>query len=82
MTVKLRVLAENSRVANGVEYVTATGMEESDKPLLQMIDYGLRLEEMSHKGKLTGKTLELQVENVRAIFAGRPQFSGKILKVA
>lgn len=81
MNIKMQVLAEDVRVVKNVEYVTVTGMEVGDKPLLQMFDYGLRAEEMSHKGKLVGKVMDIHVECVRNIFSGRPQFSGKIVSV-
>jgi len=81
MTLKLNVLAESSRVHEGVEYTTITGMEVSDKPLLQMVDYGLREEEkLVHKGKLMGKSVLLQVESIRAIFGGRPQLVGRLVE--
>ena len=82
MVVKLTVLKEDARSSNGVEYVTCTGLEASDKPMLQMLDYGLRRDEFQHKGKLLGKVLELQVETVRDVFSGRPQLTGRILKVS
>jgi len=75
------VLKEDSRVKDGVEYVTATVMEQGANPLLQMVDYGLRQEEKVHKGKLLGKTLKIQVDNIRSIFSGRPQISGNIVEV-
>jgi len=81
MNLKMQVLNEDVRVVKNIEYVTVTGMELGEKPLLQMFDYGLRQEEMSHKGKLVGKQIEIHVESIRNIFSGRPQFSGKILSV-
>ena len=78
MQVKAEVLAEDSRTKDGVEYVTLTCRELDAKPLLQMFDYGLRKEELEHKGKLLGKTVNIQVNNIRAIFSGRPQFSGSM----
>lgn len=82
MVLQVQVLAENARTHNGVEYVTVTALEIGPTPLLQMVDYGLRDEEKSHKGKLVGKSVRLQVENVRAIFSGRPQLTGRILEVS
>jgi len=79
MILKLQVMAEDSRVKDGVEYVTVTCMECGKTPLLQMLDYGLRREELSHKGKLVGKVVEIQIDNIRGIFSGRPQMSGRIL---
>jgi len=81
MTLTLSVVAESSRTNKGVEYTTLTAIETGANPLLQMLDYGLRPEEASHKGKLVGKTVRLQVESVRALFGGRPQLSGRILEV-
>lgn len=78
MTLSATVLAESVQTRDGKEYVTVTAMEASPKPLLQMFDYTLRDDERDHKGKLVGKTVELQVETVRAIFAGRPQLSGHL----
>lgn len=82
MTVKLTVLKEDARQKDGVEYLTVSGLEAGPTPLLQVLDYGLRADESQHKGKLLGKSLELQVESIRAIFAGRPQLTGRILKVS
>ncbi|HEY5296868.1 MAG TPA: hypothetical protein VIK59_02990 [Verrucomicrobiae bacterium] len=76
MEIQAEVLAEDVRRKDDVEYVTVTCREIASKPLLQMFDYGLRREEMHHKGKLVGKTVKLHVNTIRAIFAGRPQMSG------
>jgi len=81
MTGKFAVLAENSRIHNGVEYNSVTALDTSVPPLLQMIDYGLRPEEAAHKGKLVGKIIELQWENIRGLFSGRPQIVGRIISV-
>jgi hypothetical protein len=81
MVIKSTVLAENSRVNNGVEYVSVTALEFGPSPLLQMFDYGLREDEKSHKGKLVGKLVTIQVETIRSIFSGRPQLVGKLLSV-
>jgi len=78
MEIQAQVLAEDSRVSNGIEYVSVTCMEASPKPLLQMFDYSLRKEEMPHKGKLLGKHVKLQISSIRAIFSGRPQMSGTL----
>jgi hypothetical protein len=78
MELTAQVLAEDVRAKDGVEYVSVTCMEASPKPLLQMFDYGLRREEMQHKGKLVGKTVKLHVNTIRAIFAGRPQMAGTL----
>lgn len=82
MNIKLTVLKEDSRMSGNVEYVTVTGMEQDKNPLLQMLDYSLRADEREHKGKLVGKVIVVQVDNIRAIFAGRPQLSGKIVTVS
>jgi len=83
MQIKLQVLKEDSRVKDGIEYLTITGLEVAEKPLLQMLDYSLRPDEKeANKGKLLGKVVTVQVENIRAIFAGRPQCSGTIVAVA
>jgi len=74
-------LAESGRTHDGVEYLTATLLETGPTPLLQLMDYGLREEEKHHKGKLQGKTIELQVETIRALFSGRPQLAGRIVAV-
>jgi len=82
MVLTMSVLAESARQSNGVEYVTLTGLEHGSDPLLQMIDYTLRPEELQHRGKLGGKLVTIRVESVRAIFSGRPQLSGRLTKVA
>lgn len=81
MKLTAQVLAQDVQSRDGVEYVTATCMETGALPLLQMFDYGLRREELSHKDKLVGKTVELQINTIRAIFSGRPQMVGKLLSV-
>jgi len=81
MNVRCLILAENVNTRDGVEYVTVTGMEQGVKPLLQMFDYTLTKTELEHKGKLVGKIVELQVETIRAIFSGRPQFNGHLTVV-
>lgn len=81
MIISITILAETVQTRNGVEYVTVTGMEAGQTPMLQMLDYGLRTEEREHKGKLVGKQVQIQLESVRALFSGRPQLSGKILSV-
>jgi uncharacterized protein (UPF0218 family) len=82
MKLTAQVLAEDVQSRDGVEYVTATCMETGTNPLLQMFDYGLRREEMSHKGKLVGKSVELQIKTIRAIFSGRPQMVGTLLTIS
>lgn len=82
MILKAQIMAEDVRSKDGVEYITLTAMEVSPTPLLQMFDYGLRREETAHKGKLVGKVIEIQVETIRAIFSGRPQFAGRIIKLS
>lgn len=74
-------MKEETQTSKGVEYPTISVREVGDHPMLQIFDYGLRRDEQDHKGKLVGKELELYVENVRSIFAGRPQINGKILAV-
>jgi len=81
MQLQAKVLKEDCRVAEGVEYVSVTLLEDGPSPLLQMIDYSLAVEEKVHKGKLLGKTLKIQVENIRSIFSGRPQTTGKIVEI-
>jgi len=81
MQFKGTVLKEETRVADGVEYVTVTLLEDSPTPLLQMVDYSLSLEERVHKGKLMGKKITIEVHNFRSIFAGRPQATGKLLEI-
>jgi hypothetical protein len=81
MLLKAQVLAEDIQTRDSVEYVSATCMELGPNPLLQMFDYGLRREEASHKGKLVGKTVELQIKTIRFIFSGRPQMSGNIVSI-
>lgn len=76
MKIKAVVLAEDMQVRDGVEYVSITCMEQGENPLLQMFDYGLREEERIHKGKLLGKSVELQVSTIRSLYAGRPQTIG------
>jgi len=78
MIIKANVLAEDVQSRDGKEYVTVTCMEQGASPLLQMFDYSLREDEKSHKGKLIGKAVELQVNTIRAIFSGRPQLSGHL----
>lgn len=78
MTLTAKVLKETTNSRDGVEYVTLTALEESANPLLQMFDYTLRREELVHKGRLVGKVVTLQVETIRAIFSGRPQFNGQM----
>jgi hypothetical protein len=82
MEIQATVLAEDVRSKDGIEYVSVTCMEASPKPLLQMFDYGLRREELLHKGKLVGKTVKLHVNTIRAIFSGRPQMSGTLELIA
>jgi hypothetical protein len=82
MELKATVLAEDVQTRDKIEYVTVTCLEQSEKPLLQMLDYGLRNEELSHKGKLVGKSVNLHIQNIRAIFSGRPQCSGHLTVVA
>lgn len=79
MFIKAQVLAEDVQTRDGIEYVSVTCRELDDKPLLQMFDYSLRQDEKQHKGTLTGKTVGLQVANIRAIFSGRPQMSGHLV---
>jgi len=81
MVLKCQVLKETVTTRDGVEYVSLTAMESGPRPMLQMFDYTLRREELDHKGKLVGKVVTLNVESVRAIFSGRPQFSGEITHV-
>jgi len=78
MKLEATVLAETVQVRDGVEYVTLTCMEMSTSPLLQMFDYGLRAEEKALKGTLIGKQVQLQVDTIRALFAGRPQMVGRM----
>jgi len=82
MQIKMQVLSENSRESGGKVYHSVTGMEAGTSPLLQMLDYSLTQDEFAHKGKLHGKVITLQVENIRAIFSGRPQLSGKLVSVS
>ena len=82
MKLTVEVLAEDVQHRDGVEYVTVTCRELGSTPLLQMVDYGLQREEMSHKGKLVGKTVDLQIKTIRAIFSGRPQMVGTLLTVS
>lgn len=79
MRIEATVVAEDAQVRNGIEYVTITCMERGTEPLLQMFDYSLREDERLHKGKLMGKPVAIQVQTIRAIFAGRPQMSGRLL---
>jgi hypothetical protein len=81
MELKAEVLAEDVQTREDVEYVTLSCRELGDKPLLQMLDYGLRREEMSQKGKLLNKTVLLHIQTIRAIFAGRPQCQGHLTLV-
>jgi len=78
MQIQATVLKEETRVADGVEYVTVTCLEDSPTPLLQMVDYSLSLEERVHKGKLMGKKIKIQVDNFRSIFAGCQQATGTL----
>jgi len=78
MTFTGKVLAENCSTRDGIEYVTVTALESGMTPLLQMCDYTLRREEMTHKGKLLSKEIAVQVESIRSIFGGRPQLVGKL----
>jgi len=82
MVVRLLVLKEEVREVQDKTYITVSGSEVASPPLLQMMDYGLRLDELQHKGKLLGKTLELQVDSIPRLFSGRPHLTGKILKVS
>jgi len=82
MQLQIQVLKESSRQNQNVEYVTITGMESGPEPLLQMVDYNLREDEKPYKGKLVGKVVAVQVENIRALFGGRPQLVGKIVNVS
>lgn len=80
MMIRMEVMSEDSRSSGGKEYCSITGREVGTKtPLLQFLDYSIRDEEKQHRGKLVGKTVEIHVEQIRAIFAGRPQLTGKIL---
>jgi len=81
MVLNVTVLNETTQNSSGREFVTVTGIEQGPKPLLQMVDYGLRADELAHKGKLVGKVVTIQVESVRALFAGRPQLVGRIESV-
>jgi len=81
MNIKLKVLSEDVRVDGGVEYVTATGMEDGAEPLLQMCDYTLQAGDLHLKGKLPGKVLHIKIHSIRNIFAGRAQLVGKITEV-
>lgn len=81
MVTDSQVLAENVQTRDGVEYVSVVCMESSATPLLQMFEYGLRADEKTYKGQLLGKRIKLKWENIRAIFGGRPQVSGKILEI-
>jgi hypothetical protein len=78
MVIKANVLAETSQTKDNVEYVQITCMEDDANPLLQMFDYSLAPAEKTQKGTLVGKKVKLQVSNIRAIFAGRPQFAGRM----
>lgn len=79
MRIKLAVVKEDRREKDGVEYLTVTGTEVGPYAMLQFLDYGLRQDEKIHKGKLMGKTIEIQVEQVRDVFGGRPQLVGSIV---
>lgn len=46
--------------------------------LSNTFDYGLAETEKVHFGKLTGKTVDVIVETVAAIFSGRPRFRGRL----
>lgn len=81
MVIQAEVMAEDAQTRDGVEYVSVTCRELDANPLLQMFDYGLRRDEMQHKGKLMGKKVKLQITNIRAIFSGRPQMAGHLLEV-
>ena len=82
MVIKAEVVAEEVQARDGIEYVQLTCREIATEPLLQMFDYGLRQDELQHKAKLVGKLVELHVKTIRAIFAGRPQFSGRLVVAA
>lgn len=79
--IKAEVLQEDCQVSKGVEYPQVTVRELGDSPLLQMVDYGLRRDEAHLKGKLRGKVVEIRIDTVRSIFAGRPQVAGMLLNV-
>jgi len=79
MKISANVLAEDVQVRDGIEYVTITCMETGAQPLLQMFDYGLRVDEKHLKGQLLGKPVSLQINTIRALFSGRPQMVGHIL---
>jgi len=78
MKINATVLKEVSQTRNGIEYVQIVCLESGPEPLLQMFDYSLREDEKIHKGKLEGKQVVLQVDTIRAIFAGRAQMSGRM----
>jgi len=82
MQILATVKREDSRESNGVEYCSATCIESGVEPMLQFFDYNLKADEKAqYKGKLVGKTLKLQIEQIRDVFSGRPQFVGRILGV-
>lgn len=81
MILDMTVLAETSQVRDGIEYTQLSALEVGGSPLLQVCDYSLTADETSHKGKLVGKVIRIQVNTIRSIFSGRPQFSGKIISV-
>ena len=81
MKFKMEISGEDSRVSNGIEYVTVSGREVDPVPLQQFVEYGLRQEEKEHKGKLVGKIVTIQVSDIGQIFHGRPRLSGKIIEM-
>lgn len=81
MKIKVEAVKEESRESKGVEYTTVTVREVGEGALIQFLDYSLSGDEKSHKGKLVGKVMEIEISSIRSIFAGRPQLNGRILNI-
>lgn len=80
MLVTCKVIEESARLNDGVEYVSASCMEQGEHMLLQFFDYNLRADEAHLKGKMKDKSFVIRWETIRSIFGGRPQVQGRIVK--
>ena len=69
------------RTKQGVEVQphVLTLMETGEAPMLQLVDYALRPEELGLFGTLHAKKVRLKVSGVRNIFAGRARLDGELL---
>lgn len=69
-----------SKGGQEIQPLMLTCMEQpGPEAMSNTFDYGLRDDEREHFGKLTGKTVQVVVETVAAIFSGRPRFRGHLI---